>query len=195
MKKAGPTVRRSQASVPRVFDSACSAFIGLGVTAGVDGGHEGFILIRFVPALEGGHPAVPDPETADRRLSTERERIRRSHIKPNSLEPRCAFHARSSRASRRSEIMRLPSLGCAGGDGVIAGSRAGSIAEVHGPDLFVLTVGHGRIDRQHRGRRARRTQLLLDGAELAPIPVEEDVISLSAILLNDDPRFSNWARG
>ena len=33
---------------------------------------------------------------------------------------------------------------------------------------------------------ARRTQLLSDGAELAPIPVEEDVISLSAILLDDD---------
>ena len=35
---------------------------------------------------------------------------------------------------------------------------------------------------------ARRpdTQLLTDGAELAPIPVEEDVIGLSALLLDDD---------
>ena len=64
MKKAGLGARRSQASAPRVFESACSAFIGLGVTAGVD----------------GGHSAVPDPENADRRLSTERERIRRSNI-------------------------------------------------------------------------------------------------------------------
>ena len=80
MKKAGLTGRRSQASAPRVFDSACLACIGLGVTAGVDGGHEGFIRIRLVPPLDGGHPAVPDPEYADRRLSRERERIRCSNI-------------------------------------------------------------------------------------------------------------------
>ena len=59
-----------------------------------------------------------------------------------SLTPRRELRA----LALPSEIMRLPSLGCAGGDGVIAGSRAGSIAEVHGPDLFVLavcrTLGH-----------------------------------------------------
>ena len=55
-----------------------SAFIGLGVAAGVDGGDEGFIQTRLVAVLDSGHPAVPDPKTADRRLST--ERIRRSNI-------------------------------------------------------------------------------------------------------------------
>ena len=37
-KKAVFTARRSQASAPRVFDSACSAFIGLGVAEGEKGG-------------------------------------------------------------------------------------------------------------------------------------------------------------
>ena len=84
-KKAGFTARRSQASAPRAFDSAGSAFIGLGVRAGVDGGHEGFILIRFVPALEGDHSAVPGPANAGRRLSM--ERIRRSNINISSGRP------------------------------------------------------------------------------------------------------------
>ena len=81
-------------------DSACSAFIGLGVAAGVDGGHEGFIQIRLVPALDGGHPAMPDPETADRRLST--ERIRRSNINISSGRPgghRATMRQRGTRFS------------------------------------------------------------------------------------------------
>ena len=77
-----------------------SAFIGLGVAAGVDGGDEGFIQTWLVAVLDSGHPAVPDPETADRRLST--ERIRRSNINISSGRPgrhRATMRQRGARFS------------------------------------------------------------------------------------------------